>query len=75
VKGTSVEPLLGYLRGIGVLPQQRADGRASTAGVLLQEYDRYLRVERRAGEVTFERMCHSVRCGCVLTDARSARRW
>lgn len=52
VKGTSVEPLLGYLRSIGVLPQQRADGPASTAGVLLEEYDRYLRVERRAGEVT-----------------------
>ncbi len=52
VKGTSVEPLLGYLRSIGVLPQQRADGPASTAGALLQEYDRYLRVERRAGEVT-----------------------
>ena len=52
VKGTSAEPLLGYLRSIGVLPRQRADGPASTAGVLLQEYDRYLRVERRAGEVT-----------------------
>jgi len=46
VKGTSVEPLLGYLRSSGVLPQQRAGGAA------LQEYDRYLRVERRAGEVT-----------------------
>ncbi len=52
VKGTSAEPLLGYLRSIGVLPQQRADGPASTAGALLQEYARYLRVERRAGEVT-----------------------
>jgi site-specific recombinase XerD len=52
VKGTSVEPLLGYLRGIGVLSQQRAAGRASAGGVLLQEYDRYLRVARRASEVT-----------------------
>lgn len=52
MKGTSLEPLLGYLRSIGVLPQQRAGGAASTAGALLQEYDRYLRVERRAGEVT-----------------------
>src|SRR6266851_3644897 len=52
VKGTSVEPLLGYLRSIGVLPQQRADGPASTAGALPQEYARYLRVGRRAGEVT-----------------------
>ena len=51
VKGTSLEPLLGYLRGIGVLPQQ-AGGPMGAAGVLLLEYDRYLRVERRAGEVT-----------------------
>ncbi len=49
VKGTSLEPLLAYLRSTGVLPQQRAGGPAS---VLLQEYDRYLRTERRAGEVT-----------------------
>src|SRR6266566_1536787 len=51
VKGTSVEPLLGYLRSIGVLPRPWAGGPASAAGALLQEYDRYLRVERRAGEV------------------------
>ena len=31
VKATSVEPLLGYLRSIGVLPQQWAGGPASTA--------------------------------------------
>src|SRR6266571_2796641 len=48
VKGTSVEPLLGYLCGIGVLPRRPVGGRASTTGGLLQEYDRYLRVERRA---------------------------
>jgi site-specific recombinase XerC len=52
VKGTSVEPLLGYLRSVGVLPQQRGEAPAGTVGVLLQEYDRYLRVERRASEVT-----------------------
>jgi hypothetical protein len=52
VKGTSVGSLLGYLRSIGVLPQRRAGGPASIADALLQEYDRYLRVERRAGEVT-----------------------
>lgn len=52
VKGTSIEPLLDYLRSIGALPQQQAAGPASAAGVLLREYDRYLRVERRAGEVT-----------------------
>ena len=52
VKGTSIEPLLDYLRSIGALPQQQAVGPASAADVLLQEYDRYLRVERGAGEVT-----------------------
>jgi site-specific recombinase XerD len=52
VKGTSLGPLLDYLRSIGVLPQQRAGAPASAAGVLLQEYGRYLRVERRASEVT-----------------------
>lgn len=51
VKGASLEPLLGYLRSIGVLAQQ-ADGPVGAAGVLLLEYERYLRVERRAGEVT-----------------------
>ena len=50
VKGTSLEPLLGYLRGAGVLPQP--GGPVGAAGVLLLEYDGYLRVERRAGEVT-----------------------
>ena len=49
VKGTSLEPLLAYLRSVGVLPRQRA---GSPAGALLQEYDRYLRVDRRAGEGT-----------------------
>ena len=48
VKGTSPGPLLDYLRSTGVLPQ-RPGGPAS---VLLQEYDRYLRLNRRAGEVT-----------------------
>jgi len=52
VKGTSVGPLLDYLRSIGVLPQQHAGGPANAADALLQEYDRYLRVERGAGEVT-----------------------
>jgi integrase/recombinase XerD len=51
VKGTSLTPLLDYLRGIGVLPEQ-ADGPASAAEALLQDYDRYLRAERGAGEVT-----------------------
>jgi site-specific recombinase XerD len=51
VKGTSLKPLLEYLRGIGVLPQQ-ADGPGSAADALLHEYDRYLRAERGAGEVT-----------------------
>ena len=52
VKGTSIEPLLDYLRSIGALPQQQAAGPASAADALLQEYGRYLRVERGAGEVT-----------------------
>jgi site-specific recombinase XerD len=52
VKGTSLEPLLAYLRSVGVLPRQRPGDPASAAGALLQEYDRYLRAERRAGEVT-----------------------
>jgi integrase/recombinase XerD len=52
VKGASLEPLLGYLRGIGVLPQQQDGGPVSAAAALLQEYGRYLRVERGAGEVT-----------------------
>ncbi len=51
VKGTSVEPLLGYLRSMGVLPEQ-GGGLASAASALLNEYDRYLRAERGAGEVT-----------------------
>ena len=51
VKGTSLKPLLDYLRGIGVLPKQ-VGGPASAAGALLHEYDRYLRAERGAGEVT-----------------------
>src|SRR6266702_6279080 len=51
VKGTSLKPILDYLRGIGVLPEQ-AGGPASAAGALLHEYDRYLRAERGAGEVT-----------------------
>ena len=49
VKAASVEPLLGYLRSIGVLPSRPADGPADGAGVLLRDYERYLRVER-AGE-------------------------
>jgi len=52
VKGTSIEPLLDYLRSIGALPQQQAVGPGSAADALLQEYDRYLRVGRGAGEVT-----------------------
>jgi integrase/recombinase XerD len=48
VKGTSPGPLLDYLRGIGVLPQRPG----APASVLLKEYGRYLRTERRAGEVT-----------------------
>ncbi|MFG1711316.1 tyrosine-type recombinase/integrase [Nonomuraea sp. M3C6] len=52
VKATSMEPLLGYLRNLEVLPPHRADGLVCRAGVLLQEYERYLRVERRAREVT-----------------------
>jgi site-specific recombinase XerC len=51
VKGASLEPLLGYLRDLGVLPRQ-AGGRRDAAGVLMLEYGRYLRLERRAGEVT-----------------------
>lgn len=51
VKGTSLKPLLDYLRGIGVLPEQ-VGGPASAASALLHEYDRYLRAERGAGEVT-----------------------
>jgi integrase/recombinase XerD len=50
-KGTSLKPLVEYLRDIGVLPQQ-ADGPGSAADSLLHEYDRYLRAERGAGEVT-----------------------
>jgi len=50
-KGTSLKPLLDYFRGTGVLPGQ-ADGPASAAGELLHEYERYLRAERGAGEVT-----------------------
>jgi integrase/recombinase XerD len=51
VKGTSLRPLLEYLRAIGVLPPQ-AGGPGSAADALLHEYDRYLRAERGAGEVT-----------------------
>ena len=51
VKGTSLEPLLDYLRGIGVLPEQ-GGGPASAADALLHEYERYLRAERGACEVT-----------------------
>jgi len=51
VKGTSLRPLLDYLRGIGVLPEH-AGGPASAADALLHEYERYLRAERGAGEVT-----------------------
>jgi len=51
LKGTSLKPILDYLRGIGVLPEQ-GGGPASAAGALLHEYDRYLRAERGAGEVT-----------------------
>jgi integrase/recombinase XerD len=51
VKGTSLKLLLEYLRAIGVLPQQ-AGGPGSAADALLHEYDRYLRAERGAGEVT-----------------------
>jgi integrase/recombinase XerD len=52
VKAASVEPLLGYLRRLGVLPSRSADGPADEVGVLLRDYERYLRVERRASEVT-----------------------
>jgi integrase/recombinase XerD len=51
VKGTSLKPLLEYLRGIGVLPRQ-AGGPGSAADALLHEYDRYLRAERLACDVT-----------------------
>ena len=51
VKGTSLKPLLDYLRGTDVLPEQ-AGGPASAANALLHEYERYLRGERGAGEVT-----------------------
>lgn len=50
VKGASLKPLLDYLRSIGVLPDQA--GPATAASELLHEYDRYLRAERGAGEVT-----------------------
>lgn len=52
VKAASVEPLLGYLRSLGVLPSRSADGPADGVGVLLRDCERYLRVERRASEVT-----------------------
>lgn len=52
VKAASVEPLLAFLRGTGVLPGQRDDVPADAVEVLLREYERHLRVERRAGEVT-----------------------
>lgn len=65
VKGTSLKPLLEYLRGIGVLPQQ-AGGAGSAADVLLHEYDRYLRAERGAGEVT---ACHYLRHAHEFLDA------
>lgn len=48
VKGSSPGPLLDYLRGIGVLPQRPA----APVSALLEEYERYLRTERQAGEVT-----------------------
>jgi integrase/recombinase XerD len=51
VKGTSLKPLLEYLRRIGVLPEQ-GGGPASAADALLREYERYLRAGRGAGEVT-----------------------
>jgi integrase/recombinase XerD len=51
MKGTALKPLLDYLRDLGVLPEQ-AGGPDSAAGALLHEYDRYLRAERGAGEVT-----------------------
>src|SRR5260370_30677021 len=51
VKGTSLKPLLDYLRGIGVLPEQ-GGGPPSPADALLHEYEPYLRAECGAGEVT-----------------------
>src|SRR5260370_22748 len=50
-RGTSPKPLLDYLRGIGLLPEQ-GGGPASAADALLHEYERYLRAECGAGEVT-----------------------
>lgn len=51
VKGTSLTPLLDYLRGAGVLPV-RAAVPASAADTLLHDYEQYLRAERAVGEVT-----------------------
>jgi integrase/recombinase XerD len=51
-KSASMEPLLAYLRGLGVLPEQQDDEPADATDVLLRDYERYLRVERRLREKT-----------------------
>lgn len=51
-RSASMEPLLAYLRGLGVLPEPPADEPADGIGVLLRDYERYLRVERPLRETT-----------------------
>jgi integrase/recombinase XerD len=47
-----MQPLLAYLRDLGVPPERPADEPADGIGVLLRDYERYLRVERRLRERT-----------------------
>ncbi len=52
VKAASAGPLLAYLRSAGALPSRPADDPAGETGVLLRDYERYLRTERRVSEQT-----------------------
>jgi hypothetical protein len=52
VKGASAEPLLSYLRTLGVLASPQADDAADETGIVLRDYERHLRDGRRASEAT-----------------------
>lgn len=51
-RAVSVQPLLDYLGSLGLLPPPPEDGPAGEAGVLLRDYERYLRAVRRVTQTT-----------------------
>jgi integrase/recombinase XerD len=61
VTARATVPLLGYLRGLGIVPPPVPRGSVTAAEVLLERYGEYLGVERGLTADTVESYVHAVR--------------